>query len=117
MQEEIKQPKFFGRRKGRVIRKTKSTLLENFLPKIKIDENTCFDKKTLFGKEVEKINLEIGFGDGVHLAGQAAQYPNIGFIGIEVFKNGTEYLGRDLSATLSESGCGHLNTCVMQNLI
>ena len=92
MQEEIKQPKFFGRRKGRVIRKTKSTLLENFLPKIKIDENTCFDKKTLFGKEVEKINLEIGFGDGVHLAGQAAQYPNIGFIGIEVFKNGVANL-------------------------
>ena len=92
MQEEIKQPKFFGRRKGRVIRKTKSTLLEQFLPKIKIDENTCFDRKTMFGKEVEKINLEIGFGDGVHLAGQALNNPTIGFIGIEVFKNGVANL-------------------------
>lgn len=92
MQEEIKQPKFFGRRKGRVIRKTKSTLLEQFLPNIKIDENTCFDKKTLFGKEVEQINLEIGFGDGVHLAGQALNNPHIGFIGIEVFKNGVANL-------------------------
>lgn len=32
---------------------------------------------------------------------------------IEVFKNRTEHLGRDLSATLSESGRGDFNTCVM----
>ena len=90
--QENNQPKFFGRRKGRVIRKTKSTLLESFLPAIKIDENTVFDKKTMFGKPVEKINLEIGFGDGVHLAGQALNNPDIGFIGIEVFKNGVANL-------------------------
>ena len=92
MQETIKQPKFFGRRKGRTIRKTKNILLDRFLPLIRINENTCFDKKTLFGCEVDKINLEIGFGDGVHLAGQAANYPNIGFIGIEVFQNGVANL-------------------------
>ena len=90
--QENNQPKFFGRRKGRVIRKTKSTLLESFLPLIKIDESTVFDKKTMFGKPVEKINLEIGFGDGVHLAGQALNYPDVGFIGIEVFKNGVANL-------------------------
>ncbi len=92
MQEDIKQPKFFGRRKGRTIRKTKNILLEYFLPRIRINEDTCFDKNTLFGFPVEKINLEIGFGDGVHLAGQAAHYPNTGFIGIEVFQNGVANL-------------------------
>ncbi|MBQ8870621.1 MAG: tRNA (guanosine(46)-N7)-methyltransferase TrmB [Alphaproteobacteria bacterium] len=90
--QENNQPKFFGRRKGRIIRKTKSTLLESFLPAIKIDENTVFDKETMFGKPVKKINLEIGFGDGVHLASQALNYPDIGFIGIEVFKNGVANL-------------------------
>jgi len=91
MQENI-QPKFFGRRKGRVIRKTKSTLLEKFLPSIRINDKTIFDKKTMFGKPVEKINLEIGFGDGIHLAGQAQNNPNIGFIGVEVFQNGVANL-------------------------
>ncbi len=90
--QENNQPKFFGRRKGRIIRKTKSTLLDKFLPIIKIDENTVFDKNTMFGKPVEKVNLEIGFGDGVHLAGQALNNPNIGFIGIEVFQNGVANL-------------------------
>ena len=42
--QETKTPKFFGRRKGRVIRKTKSTLLEKFLPSIRIDDKTKFDK-------------------------------------------------------------------------
>ena len=90
--QENNQPKFFGRRKGRIIRKTKSTLLDKFLPIIRIDESTVFDKNTMFGKPVEKVNLEIGFGDGVHLAGQSLNNPNIGFIGIEVFQNGVANL-------------------------
>ena len=67
-------------------------MLENFLPSIKIDEHTVFDKTILFGKPVEKVNLEIGFGDGVHIAGQAIQRPDEGFIGIEVFQNGVANL-------------------------
>ena len=79
-------PKFYGRRKGRTIRKAKSTLLEAFLPCIRLQKN--FDKQTMFGKPVEKVYLEIGFGDGQHLAGQALKNPEIGFIGAEVFQNG-----------------------------
>lgn len=85
-------PKFFGRRKGRVIRKAKSTLLESFLPKIKIDENTVFDKDHLFGCPVNQVFLEIGFGDGTHLAGQALKNQHTGFIGVEVFQNGVANL-------------------------
>ena len=90
--QENSTPKFFGRRKGRIIRKAKSTLLEKFLPKIKIDTNTVFDKNTMFGKPVKEVYLEIGFGDGSHLAGQALKNTDKGFIGVEVFQNGVANL-------------------------
>ena len=84
-------PKFFGRRKGRTIRCAKSALLDTFLPKIKIDAKQKIDKN-MFGCQVDKIYLEIGFGNGEHLAEQARLHPNIGFIGAEVFKNGVANL-------------------------
>lgn len=86
------RPKFYGRRKGRVVRKAKTNLLETFLPEIKINENTVFDKETMFGTSVEGVCLEIGFGDGQHLAGQAECNSNLGFIGAEVFQNGVANL-------------------------
>lgn len=86
------RPKFYGRRKGRVVRKAKTTLLESFLPEIKISSATKFDKQTMFGLPVEKVCLEIGFGDGQHLAGQALNNPQTGFIGAEVFQNGVANL-------------------------
>ncbi len=89
---QMNVPKFFGRRKGRVLHKTKSVLLARFLPKIKIGLNTFFDKKSLFGKPVQKVCLEIGFGDGAHLAGLSYKQPDVGFIGVEVFQNGVANL-------------------------
>lgn len=85
---DISAPKFFGRRKGRTIRKAKTFLLENFLQKMTINEQTVFDKNTLFGIIPDEIHLEIGFGDGGHLAELSAKKQNIGFIGVEVFQNG-----------------------------
>ena len=86
------KPHFFGRRKGRVIRKTKTTLLESILPNLRISKNTAFDKETLFGTEVDEICLEIGFGNGEHIAGQACKNPRTGYIGAEVFQNGVANL-------------------------
>ena len=85
---DISAPKFFGRRKGRTIRKAKTYLLENFLQKIAINEKTPFDAQTMFGIIPDEIHLEIGFGDGGHLAELSKLKPNIGFIGVEVFQNG-----------------------------
>lgn len=82
------KPKFYGRRQCRRIRKAKTSLLESFLPQIEINENTSFNKETLFGTPVAQVCLEIGFGNGEHLAGQALSHPQTGFIGAEVFKNG-----------------------------
>lgn len=82
------KPHFFGRRKGRRIRKAKTALLEDFLPKVALDPQNPL----AFGIVPQKICLEIGFGDGVHLAGIAALYPENGYIGAEVFQNGVANL-------------------------
>ncbi len=86
------KPKFFGRRKGRIIRKAKSVLLEKFLPRVQISESAPLSKENLFDFPVREICLEIGFGSGEHLAGQALAHPDIGFIGAEVFQNGVANL-------------------------
>lgn len=84
-------PKFFGRRKGRTIHCAKTTLLQKFLPQIRISPNTEISQN-MFGTSVRKVYLEIGFGNGEHLAGQALKNPEIGFIGAEVFQNGVANL-------------------------
>lgn len=84
------KPKFYGRRQGRKIRKAKTTLLDAFLSEVKINLDNRFNE--LFKQKFDKYYLEIGFGNGEHLAGQALKNPNIGFIGAEVFKNGVANL-------------------------
>lgn len=105
---DVNTPKFFGRRKGRTIRKAKSFLLENFLGLIQITKQSIFDRQTMFGKPVGKVCLEIGFGDGVHLAELSLLQKEVGFIGVEVFQNGVANLltlitgVKEASATQSE---------------
>ena len=60
-------PKFFGRRKGRVVRKAKQFLLEKMLPQMRVTSAADFDAEKLFGGAKKEICLEIGFGDGQHL--------------------------------------------------
>ncbi len=51
-----------------------------------------------YGFALEKLTpsssyiLEIGFGDGTHLAGMAMAYPDIGYIGCEPYLNGVASL-------------------------
>lgn len=88
----LEAPKFFGRRKGRVVRKAKQFLLDELLPQMKISEKTDFIKDNLFSERKEEYCLEIGFGDGQHIYGQAKKNPQNGYIGVEVFKNGVANL-------------------------
>ena len=87
---EINKPniKFFGRRKGRVIRKAKQSLIDRFLPKIAIDVEQAGKIKELYPFKPQKLFLEIGFGNGEHLAGQALRHKDCAFLGVEVFQNG-----------------------------
>lgn len=84
--------KFFGRRKGRKIRKAKTALLEQFLPKVAIAEGTKKVTPNIFGVKPERLSLEIGFGGGEHLAGVALANHSTGYIGAEVFQNGVANL-------------------------
>jgi tRNA (guanine-N7-)-methyltransferase len=81
---------FYGRRKGRPLRKGRQTLFDELLPRITVPivAGAALDPATLFAPEKRAVWLEIGFGGGEHLAHQAATNSDIGFIGCEVFESG-----------------------------
>jgi tRNA (guanine-N7-)-methyltransferase len=81
---------FYGRRRGRPLRAGQRERQTTLLPQLSfsLPENGRLDPRTLFPTPPREVWLEIGFGSGEHLAEQAAQHPEIGFIGCEVFENG-----------------------------
>jgi tRNA (guanine-N7-)-methyltransferase len=83
----------FGRRKGHALRKRQTALVENLLPRLRLDlASPLSDLTTLFPEPVREVWLEIGFGGGEHLAWQAARRRDVGFIGCEPFINGVAKL-------------------------
>jgi tRNA (guanine-N7-)-methyltransferase len=82
--------KFYGRRKGKAMTKRRQGLIETLLPKLALDlpDNDTVDPSQFFEHKAKDIWLEIGFGDGEHLALQAESHPDTGFIGCEPFMNG-----------------------------
>ena len=81
---------FFGRRKGHPLRPHQAGLMQTLLPRLALDRTTPApaDLAGLFPHSVEQVRLEIGFGGGEHLAAQARDHPDAGFIGCEPFVNG-----------------------------
>ncbi len=79
--------RLYGRRQGHKLRAGQSALVETTLADLSIPETGPIDAATLFGED-RPLQLEIGFGAGEHLAGQAAANPETGFIGCEPFLNG-----------------------------
>jgi tRNA (guanine-N7-)-methyltransferase len=80
----------YGRRRGRPLREGRRRAKAALLPRLAIalPERGPLDPFTLFPTRPTAIWLEIGFGGGEHLAEQAVQHPEIGFVGCEVFENG-----------------------------
>ena len=62
------------------------------------------DPGTLFADGTRAVWLEIGFGAGEHLAWQAREHPEIGFIGCEPFINGIARLLTDID----QAGLGNI---------
>jgi tRNA (guanine-N7-)-methyltransferase len=89
---------FYGRFKGKGLRKTQETWLEEDLASLSPgsvgwEENpdrVPLDLQALFGGK--DLWLEIGFGGGEHLVHQAAQNPDVGIIGCEPYINGVAML-------------------------
>lgn len=81
---------FFGRRKGKKLRRHQSDLFATLLPKLALDiaQPAPKDLSDLFPDPVDRVRLEIGFGGGEHLLGEAGRNPGYGFIGVEPFVNG-----------------------------
>lgn len=79
--------RLYGRRQGHKLRAGQSTLVEELLPRVSVPDEGPLDSRALFG-DSRPLELEIGFGSGEHLAGQASSRPDHGFIGCEPFLNG-----------------------------
>ncbi len=76
----------YGRVKARPIKARQATLLETLAPKVDIPDGP-FDPRDL-KPDAREVWLEIGFGGGEHMAGQAARDPDLLVIGVEPFLNG-----------------------------
>ncbi len=79
--------RLYGRRQGHALRAGQAALVDELLPRISVPENGPITADALFGDR-RPLELEIGFGGGEHMAGQAAMRPGHGFIGCEPFING-----------------------------
>ncbi|MBV8061601.1 MAG: tRNA (guanosine(46)-N7)-methyltransferase TrmB [Alphaproteobacteria bacterium] len=92
------ETRLFGRRKGRPLRIRKTRLMQELLPQLTItldaDKNAKYPNwpTELFPHKPQSVWLEVGFGGGEHLAGQAALNPAVGVIGCEPFINGVASL-------------------------
>src|SRR3954447_887589 len=101
-ENQSKQPRaFFGRRKGHRLKPARATLFETLLPSLALDLAAPPEPlRSLFSNPVDEVRLEIGFGGGEHLLGEAQAHARIGFIGIEPFVNG---MAKALSAIAARS--------------
>src|SRR5579862_5084707 len=90
----------YGRTKSRVLKPRQARLVETLLPAL-TPPQTPFDPRSLMPDATE-VWLEVGFGAGEHLVGQAARRPDVLLLGAEPFLNGqAAALGRieDLQLT------------------
>lgn len=79
---------FFGRRSGKRLHKGQDRLYAQLLPGLEIVlPDGTLDPRTPF-PAAARIEIEIGYGGGEHLARMAAANPSTGYIGCEVFSGG-----------------------------
>lgn len=91
------QRAFFGRRSGKRLHSGQESLYRDVLPGLEIELGDApLDPRTLV-PDAARIELEIGYGGGEHLARIAQQSPDTGFIGCEVFSGGIAKLLQAIS--------------------
>lgn len=78
---------FFGRRAGKKLHDGQQAIVDTTLPEVEIKIEGKLDPKNVF-PDAERIVVEIGYGGGEHLARKAAEEPQTGFIGCEVYTGG-----------------------------
>ena len=87
----------FGRIKSRPIKPRQAALFDTLMPQVALPDPKAgpIDPLALMPEATEAW-LEIGFGGGEHLAGQAARHPQALMIGCEPFLNGVASLLRHI---------------------
>ncbi|MFN3230798.1 MAG: tRNA (guanosine(46)-N7)-methyltransferase TrmB [Alphaproteobacteria bacterium] len=91
----------FGRRRGKPLSASRQALVDRLMPDLAIDlpdGALNLDPKSWFANPVDSVWLEIGFGKGEHLAWQAQNNPDIGFIGCEPYETGAASLFTEVEA-------------------
>lgn len=74
-------------------------LWDHLLPQLRVPlEAVAQDPSLLFPSRPREVWLEIGFGDGGHLAWRAEANPRTGFIGCEPYVNGVALLLQTIAA-------------------
>ncbi|GBD40806.1 tRNA (guanine-N(7)-)-methyltransferase [bacterium HR39] len=105
------QRRIYGRRVGHRLRPRRRRLLEELLPKLRIDLDDPrwqrVDPRELF-PGAEAVELEIGFGGGEHLVWQAERHPERGFVGVEPYLGGVARL----LAAVEEKGLSNVRIVV-----
>jgi len=93
MSEQHQKHRLYGRAAGKPLSKRQQALIDDVLPEIGVPATApgALQPASLFGGKRE-VWLEIGFGGGEHLAGQAARHADTGFIGAEPFIDGVAKL-------------------------
>ena len=86
----------FGRIKARPIKARQAALFDSLLPSISLPSSP-FDPLSLM-PEAKAVWVEIGFGGGEHLAGQAGAHPDSLILGAEPFQNGVASALRHVEA-------------------
>lgn len=94
------QERFYGRRKGRPLNKSRQEAL-SLLDDIGLGSHLLSDGEvdpaSVFSADVEKVVLEIGFGNGDFLAATHHTRPETGFIGAEPYINGVAALLKEIA--------------------
>jgi tRNA (guanine-N7-)-methyltransferase len=79
--------RLYGRSRGKALRPGQERRVAAALPMVEVALDTLH-RPGLFPFQPREIWLEIGFGSGEHLLGQARANPDVGFVGCEPFLNG-----------------------------
>ncbi|ATE63600.1 tRNA (guanine(46)-N(7))-methyltransferase TrmB [Rhizorhabdus dicambivorans] len=87
MNDPLSIRRLYGRRQGHKLRQGQAELVDRLLPEISVPGQGELTAGVLFGRAMP-LELEIGFGRGEHMAWQASQHPDHGFIGCEPFLDG-----------------------------
>lgn len=89
---EVKR-RLYGRKQTRALGYDRQTALDALLPALQIPDN---HNGPVFDGKDRPVWLEIGFGNGEHLAGLMRRHPDWRFIGAEPFINGMSAFLKDI---------------------